>query len=326
MVEDQEFTLPPLEERPLVTFALFAYNQEKYIREAIEGAFAQTYEPLEIILSDDFSTDRTFEIMKEMAFHYKGPHQVRVNRNDKNMGIAPHVHKIDQEAKGELILHAAGDDISLPERTNKIVEKWLSFEHSPSVIVSNALIIDSEEITNETIVSTEHKNCFINGIENKFYSVLGCSLAVSKSLIKIFNTIDERIIAEDVVLYRRAELLNGIYYIQKPLVKWRRHNSSIMHSWTGSKSNYLNWEKKWTNDALLRVAQADADRRKLNLPGASYSSAYKNFLKLKQFALKSNPINASSLLLLALINKDISFSEAKDVAKIIFVRIGIIKP
>ena len=33
-------------DRPLVTFALFAYNQEDYIREAVEGAFAQTYEPL----------------------------------------------------------------------------------------------------------------------------------------------------------------------------------------------------------------------------------------------------------------------------------------
>jgi len=40
-------------ERPLLTFALFGYNQEQYIREAVEGAFAQTYSPLEIILSDD---------------------------------------------------------------------------------------------------------------------------------------------------------------------------------------------------------------------------------------------------------------------------------
>ena len=48
----------PTPDRPLVTFALFAYNQEQYIREAVEGAFSQTYEPLEIILSDDCSSDR----------------------------------------------------------------------------------------------------------------------------------------------------------------------------------------------------------------------------------------------------------------------------
>lgn len=39
-------------EKPLVTFALFAYNQESCIREAVEGALAQDYENLEIILSD----------------------------------------------------------------------------------------------------------------------------------------------------------------------------------------------------------------------------------------------------------------------------------
>ena len=78
-------THPP--DRPLITFALFAYNQEAYVREAIEGAFAQTYEPLEIILSDDCSTDRTFEIMQEMAAAYRGPHRVRVNLNPVNLGV-----------------------------------------------------------------------------------------------------------------------------------------------------------------------------------------------------------------------------------------------
>ena len=71
-------------EKPLITFALFAYNQERFIREAVEGAFSQTYSPLEIILSDDCSPDRTFEIMKEMAAEYTGPHTIVLNRNEKN--------------------------------------------------------------------------------------------------------------------------------------------------------------------------------------------------------------------------------------------------
>jgi glycosyltransferase involved in cell wall biosynthesis len=44
----------------------------------VEGAFSQTYSPLEIILSDDCSSDRTFEIMEEMAREYQGPHLVKV--------------------------------------------------------------------------------------------------------------------------------------------------------------------------------------------------------------------------------------------------------
>ena len=78
LAEEENFAGPPLKERPLVTFALFAYNQEKYIHEAVEGALAQTYEPLEIILSDDSSTDRTFEVMSELAKKYNGKNKVIV--------------------------------------------------------------------------------------------------------------------------------------------------------------------------------------------------------------------------------------------------------
>ncbi len=51
----------------LVTFALFSYNQERFIREALRGALAQTYSPLQIVISDDCSQDRTFKIIQEQA-------------------------------------------------------------------------------------------------------------------------------------------------------------------------------------------------------------------------------------------------------------------
>ena len=57
------------------------------MRAAIEGAFAQTYQPLEILLSDDCSPDGTYRVMQEMAAAYAGPHRVILNRNPKNLGI-----------------------------------------------------------------------------------------------------------------------------------------------------------------------------------------------------------------------------------------------
>ena len=71
-------------ERPLVSMIITAYNQEGYIRATIEGAFSQTYEPLEIVMSDDCSPDGTFAIMEEMAAAYSGPHKLVLNRNPKN--------------------------------------------------------------------------------------------------------------------------------------------------------------------------------------------------------------------------------------------------
>lgn len=79
---------------PLITIAVFAYNQEEFIRDAVNGAFSQTYSPLEIILSDDCSSDRTFEIMQEMANTYQGPHRVICRRNPFNLGTALHVQTV----------------------------------------------------------------------------------------------------------------------------------------------------------------------------------------------------------------------------------------
>lgn len=106
---------------PFVTFILFAYNQERYVREAIESAFAQDYHPLEIVLSDDCSTDCTYQIMQEAYDSYEGPHELRIVRNECNMGVTSHVIQRGREAKGEYIVVAAGDDISKPHRVSTIV-------------------------------------------------------------------------------------------------------------------------------------------------------------------------------------------------------------
>jgi glycosyltransferase involved in cell wall biosynthesis len=110
--------------RPAVTFALFAYNQEKYVRAAIEGAFAQDFEPLEIILSDDCSSDRTFAIMQEMAAAYTGPHRVTARQERPNAGPVQHLINVARVATGELMVVGAGDDISYPDRVSALHSAW----------------------------------------------------------------------------------------------------------------------------------------------------------------------------------------------------------
>ena len=92
-----------------VSFFLFAYNQELYIREACEAALAQDYADLEVVFSDDCSTDRTFEVMQEVARVYQGPHKIVLNRNRENQGLIGHVNLSHQISSGDLIVVAAGD-------------------------------------------------------------------------------------------------------------------------------------------------------------------------------------------------------------------------
>lgn len=221
--------MPQTNEKPLITFALFAYNQERFIRKAIEGAFSQTYSPLEIILSDDCSSDRTFEIIQEMAIAYKGPHKIILNRNEKNLGIGGHVNWIMEISKGELIVGAAGDDISLPERTQKIYEAWETSERTAMSIYSAAITIDDRgnnigiheyplEYKGETI---EEK------IKNYFDGVQGCSHAWDRKIFTAFGPILPETICEDRVLPFRSFLLGKIVYLSEKLVLYRKYGESI---------------------------------------------------------------------------------------------------
>lgn len=144
--------LPQLEERPLVTFALFAYNQEKYIREAVEGAFSQTYQPLEIILSDDCSSDRTFEIMQEMAAAYEGAHTLRLRRSEINFGTAMHVEAVARAACGDLLVVAAGDDISQQNRVAELVSAWLGAGRFRGVIHSAMAVADPSDPCSQHVI------------------------------------------------------------------------------------------------------------------------------------------------------------------------------
>ena len=111
-------------EKLLVTFALFAYNQERFITAAVEAAFAQTYQPLEIIISDDGSSDKTYETILSLVQRYRGPHTVRAVQTEFNKGILSHVLSVVNKSHRDLIVVAAGDDISEPNRVTLLFEAW----------------------------------------------------------------------------------------------------------------------------------------------------------------------------------------------------------
>ena len=82
---------------------ILAYNQQEYIYEGVKAALAQSGEPIEIIISDDASSDNTFTIIQQAIADYSGPNKIIVNRNAKNMGVIAHTNKILKIAKGKIL-------------------------------------------------------------------------------------------------------------------------------------------------------------------------------------------------------------------------------
>lgn len=218
-----------LKERPLVTFLLLAYNQEKYIEEAIEGALSQTYFPLEIIVSDDCSTDRTYELAQEVIKTYSGPHTVSVRRSERNLGIGKHLNELHALANGELIVLGAADDVSLPERVDELVTCWLASDKQYDSLWSSVWLIDETGHKIGMQGSAVSNDSIEDQILRFVPSVLGCAHAVTKRLYDRFGRLNDEIVYEDRALAFRSLISGGHGCVEKPLVKYRVHSDSISH-------------------------------------------------------------------------------------------------
>jgi len=100
----------PADTKPLVSIDCLTYNHEAFLREAIEGFLMQeTTFPVEILIHDDASTDRTAEIVRE--FEAKYPHLIKPIYQTENQYAKGNIMKCNlSRAKGDFIAVCNGDD------------------------------------------------------------------------------------------------------------------------------------------------------------------------------------------------------------------------
>ena len=211
-------------QKPLVTFAIIAYNQQDYICDAVEAAFSQTYMPLQIVISDDCSTDKTFKTIKEMASAYNGPHEVCINRNAFNKNIGGNINTVMHLAKGQLIVIAAGDDVSEPNRVNEIIDCWKSAGNPMyASIVSGVFELDSKGKKTCLPALTKLNTPDPLYIFEENFHFHGSSQAWTKATFNFFGDLLPDVVNEDSAIFYRNRLIGKILSIEKSLVNHRKH-------------------------------------------------------------------------------------------------------
>ena len=211
----------------LVTFALTCFNQQRFIRDAVRGALAQDYEPLEILISDNHSTDGTFDIIQEELRGYSGPHSVRVIRQSRNIGWEIYA-RTTEAAGGEFVVLAHGDDVSYPNRTRCLVEAWQST--NASFLSSNAEIIDGDShLLNYVTPEGEAKWFSAVELADGYTRYMhGATMAWHQDVFRKFGPLDNLRLhaAYDHVLPFRGALLGGSYHVPLKLLQWRVHGKN----------------------------------------------------------------------------------------------------
>jgi len=201
-------------DRPLVSFCMVCYNGARYVRAALQSILDQTYDPLEIVVCDDCSTDGTDRIVAEMLDDYRrggGGHEVRFRRNESNLGILRNYEQCFRMGRGELLVTGSHDDIQMPDRVERTVDAWVRGGRRAGLVICGMRCIDEDG-----------KFLYDSRPWGKV-SALGAASAYVKAVAEGFPELERNDAAyEDHVFSARAVMFGPELLIDEPLFMYRR--------------------------------------------------------------------------------------------------------
>lgn len=195
------------ERYPLVTIGIKCLNLEKYVGEAVRSALEQTYRPLEIVISDDGSTDDTWRVVEESVRKFaRDDVNVVLNRNLVNLGNCGNWEKVCSLAKGEWIFKFDGDDISEPTRVERVMSSITAGDTSASSACT-LIALDGHLVGSRSAASAD--------------VAFGAVMAFHRSTFDRFPRVSYPRVMDDVVWKNRARILGSHCRVDEPLVRYR---------------------------------------------------------------------------------------------------------
>lgn len=203
---------------PFISVLLCVYNGEKYVTAAIDSILAQTYSNFEFVIVNDGSSDRTFEILEEVA---KKDSRVRVV-HQKNSGLTRALNTGLALCRGQWIARQDDDDISLPQRLEKQVQYVTAHEDvgllgtACDVIDVDGNILSMQEIP---LFTKHHELCRELQCRNPF---IHTSVMYKRELIqKCGGYSEDYPAAEDYECWIRMSKMTQLSQLSEKLVQRR---------------------------------------------------------------------------------------------------------
>lgn len=220
----------------LVSVVVVAYNSAAYLEECLESIKVQSYNEIELIVTDDCSKDNTVEIAnKWIETNRQRFVSARVIETPKNTGVAGNCNRGLNAVSGDWAKFIAGDDLLADEHTIETYVKEIPQDQRIGSVFSDIFQLKDGE---KKSVSCKNRDImFGNGITalNQYKILIKENFLPATSAffyvpaIKDVGGYDETIpMCEDGVLWinltKKGYLL---YYMNKSLVVYRIHGSSL---------------------------------------------------------------------------------------------------
>lgn len=266
---------------PLVSIPVITYNSSKFVLETLESIKAQTYQNIELIISDDCSTDDTLEICQKWLAENKDRFiRTEIIRSVVNSGVSANGNRGRSACKGVWIKSIAGDDLLMPNCIEKCVD-YVRKNSDVCFLFGKVEVFGSSDKENKQYSDEVFDYSFflldcerqLDWLVNKKNCIPASTCFYNYEKTKelgIRN--DERIpLMEDwpkwiTVLENKIKM----HFVDEVLVRYRLHKNSL--STSNISINYYRscclfdiyyryprWIKKDYNDAIFKIVEQQVD-------------------------------------------------------------------
>lgn len=214
----------------LVSIILPAYNQEKFIVEAIDSILMQSLSNFELIIIDDGSTDKTFQVVSSI-----NDSRMILVRNQENLGLTYTLNFGLSIAKSDIVARMDADDIAFSDRLHIQYEYLLK---NPEIVAVGCWISLFKDNLDEIGVHKYPAEFECLRSEFTFNNSLPHpGVMYRKSVVKLLGGYtNDYPYAEDWDLWLRLIRSHNISNIQQPLLYYRIHDRSVSHQHSASQS------------------------------------------------------------------------------------------
>lgn len=209
-----------LDKYPLVSIAMCTYNGESHIIEQLDSLINQTYINIEIIIVDDYSSDKTIDILNQYKEQYS---HIQLFQNPQNLGYVKNFEKALQLTSGDYIALCDQDDIwdlrKIETQMNEIGDSLLNY-HDSNFISEDGKFLNKKmsDILNMYSGSSPEPFLFFN-------CVSGHSILMKRALLEHILPFSISNFHDRQIAFKAANL-GSISYINKQLVSYRQHPKS----------------------------------------------------------------------------------------------------
>jgi glycosyltransferase involved in cell wall biosynthesis len=230
---------------PAVSVIMNCYNGEKYLREAIDSIYAQTYTDWEIVFWDDASSDGSAEIAKSYDS------RLRYFKGKKAISLGQARNWALEKAEGEFIAFLDQDDLWMPDKLEMQIPLFQADDEIGIVIADEYLFNDNEAIVSQMYLKKKPPTGYVfRELLKSYFISLGTATIRRRALEHLTYWFDERFtMIEESDLFIRIAYTWKLVYVDKPLGKWRMHKDS----WTFSNPLSLPHERKMMLDTYTQI-------------------------------------------------------------------------